>query len=251
MSIRTVIVDDEPLSRDRMLALLAEEPDIEVIAQCDDGEAAIATIARTNPDLVFLDVQMPEKNGFEVLQEVPQAPAVIFVTAYDQYALQAFEVHALDFLLKPFDRKRLRNAVERAREQILRQRTGELRERLAALLDDLKGNEDRYVDRLVVKADGRVFFIKVDEVDWVEAAANYVRLHTRSGSHLIRETMTTIEARLDPKKFLRIHRSAIVRIDAIQELQPLFHGDYAVLLRSGKRLAASRGYRDRLNHLLA
>ena len=249
-TIRTLVVDDEPLARDKIKGFLSEEPDIELVAECDNGLSAVNAIREKNPDLVFLDVQMPELNGFGVLKEVgdDEAPAVIFVTAFDQYALQAFEVHAMDFLLKPFDRSRFRTAVERARTQIVGQQTGHLRDRLSALLEDL---EDRkFLDRMVVKARGRVYFLKVDDIDWIEAAANYVKLHTGAESHTIRETMTNLEEHLDPQKFMRIHRSTIINIDRIEELRQLFHGDYAVVLKGGKSLAVSRGYRDKLNTLL-
>ncbi len=249
-SIRTVVVDDEPLARDKIVGFLSEEPDIEVVGQADNGLTAVDVIRQHHPDLVFLDVQMPELNGFGVLKEVgsEEAPAVIFVTAFDQYALQAFEVHALDFLLKPFDRARFRSAVERARSQIVGDRSGSLRARLSALLEDLE--DKKYLDRMVVKRSGRVYFIKVDDVDYIEAAANYVRLHTGDDGHTVRETMTRLEERLDPEKFMRIHRSTIVNIDRIEELRQLFHGDYAVVLRGGKNLAVSRSYRDRINTLL-
>lgn len=251
MSIKTLVVDDEPLAREKIVSFLSDEPDIEIVGECDSGRSALNAIERYSPDLLFLDIQMPEMDGFGVLREIgtEKTPAVVFVTAYDQYALQAFEVHAMDFLLKPFDRIRLKTALERARAQILRQRTGDLRERLAALLEDLE-DEEQFLDRLVVKSSGRVFFLKVDDVDWVEAAANYVRLHTGEDSYLVRETMTRLEKKLDPQKFLRIHRSTIVNIDCIQELQQMFHGDYAVVLKGGKSLAVSRGYRDKLNQLL-
>jgi len=251
MTIRALVVDDEPLAREKILSFLADEPDIEVVGECETGTSAIAAIERDTPDLVFLDIQMPELNGFGILKKLGSTPlpAVIFVTAYDQYALQAFDVHALDFLLKPFDRQRLQIALDKARRQILNQRTGELRDRLQALLEDLQG-EPQYLERMVVKSSGRVFFIKVDDVDWFEAAANYVRLHLGNESHLVRETMATLERKLDPQRFMRIHRSTIVRIEAILELRQLFHGDYAVVLRSGKSLPVSRGYRDKLNQLL-
>ncbi len=250
-SIRTLVVDDEPLARDKIIGFLTEEPDIELIAECDNGLSAVDAIREHDPDLVFLDVQMPELNGFGVLKEIGSeaAPAVIFVTAYDQYALQAFDVHAMDFLLKPFDRSRLRTAVQRARSQILGHQTGQLRDRLNALLEDLE-DKDKYLDRLVVKAKGRVYFLRVEDIDWIEAAANYVKLHAGPEGHIVRETMTNLEQRLDPAKFMRIHRSTIVNIDRIEELRQLFHGDYAVVLKGGKSLAVSRGYRDKLNALL-
>ncbi len=250
MKIDTLIVDDEPLARDRVKRFLRDEHDIRIIGECGNGREAVAAIRERKPDLVFLDIQMPEKNGFEVVKALDERtmPAVIFVTAYDQYALQAFDVHALDYLLKPFNRERLHKAVSHARDQIETRRIGNLDERLASLIKDLK-SEKKHLERLVVKSVGRVFFLKVDEIDWIEAAGNYVKLHAGREAHMIRETMNGIEAKLDPDKFLRIHRSTVVNIDRIKELHPMFSGDYAVILRNGTELALSRNYRERLLEL--
>lgn len=250
MKINTLIVDDEPLARDRVRRFLRDEHDIHIIGECGNGQEAVKAINEQRPDLVFLDIQMPEKNGFEVVKSLDEKamPAVIFVTAYDQYAIQAFDVHALDYLLKPFNRERLHKAVEHARSQIETKRIGQLDERLASLIKDLK-TEKKYLERLVVKSVGRVFFLKVDDIDYIEAAGNYVKLHTGRESHMIRETMNGIEAKLDPDKFFRIHRSTVVNIDRIKELHPMFSGDYAVILRSGTELALSRNYRERLLEL--
>jgi two-component system LytT family response regulator len=249
--IRTLVVDDEPLARERLTALLAGEPDIEVVGQCRDGEEAITSIIDQTPDLVFLDVQMPQLNGFEVIEAVgsERMPLVIFVTAYDQHALRAFQVRALDYLLKPFDRERFSEALQRARKQIERDETGDLGRRLLALVKDLRKDQPR-ADRLVVKSGGRLFFLRADEIDWVEAAGNYVRLHVGPTAHLLRETMNAIEGRLDPEKFFRIHRSRIVNMERIQELQPWLNGEYSVLLRTGTRLTLSRGYREKLQDRL-
>lgn len=250
MKINTLIVDDEPLARDRVKRFLRDESDIRIIGECGNGKEAVAAIKEQKPDLVFLDIQMPEKNGFEVVKALDEQhmPSVIFVTAYDQYALQAFDVHALDYLLKPFNRERLHKAVSHARDQIETKRIGNLDERLSSLIADLRG-EKKYLERLVVKSVGRVFFLKVDEIDWIEAAGNYVKLHTGREAHMIRETMNGIEGKLDPDKFLRIHRSTVVNIDRIKELHPMFSGDYAVILRNGTELALSRNYRERLLEL--
>lgn len=250
MPIRTLIVDDEPLARERIKRFLRDESDIEIIGENGNGKDAIAEIRDKKPDLVFLDIQMPEKTGFEAIRSLAgrEMPVIIFVTAYDQYALQAFEVHALDYLLKPFTRERILRAVSRAREQIDSKRLGKLDERLVSLIADLK-TDKKYLERLVVKSVGRVFFLKTDEIDWIEAAGNYVKLHVGRESHMIRETMNGIEAKLDPDKFLRIHRSTIVHIDRIKELHPMFSGDYVVLLRDGNELALSRNYRDRILEL--
>jgi two-component system LytT family response regulator len=250
MKIKTLIVDDEPLARDRVKRFLRDEADVEIVGECGNGVEALAAIREQKPDLVFLDIQMPEKNGFEVVRALnaKTLPTVIFVTAYDQYALQAFDVHALDYLLKPFNRERIHRAVARAREHIEHKNLGNLDERLASLIADLRG-EKKYLDRLVVKAVGRVFFLKTDEIEWIEAAGNYVKLHVGRDSHMIRETMNGIEAKLDPEKFLRIHRSTVVHIDCIKELHPMFSGDYAVILRNGTELALSRNYRERFLEL--
>ena len=250
MTINTLIVDDEPLARDRIKRFLRDEEGIRLIGECKNGTEAIVAINREDPDLVFLDIQMPEKTGFDVIKalDAGRMPTIIFVTAYDQYALQAFDVHALDYLLKPFNRERIKRAVARAREHIDHKRMGNIDERLNALIADIRG-ERKYLDRLVVKAVGRVFFLKTDEIDWIEAAGNYVKLHVGRDSHMIRETMNGIESKLDPAKFLRIHRSTVVNIDRIKELHPMFSGDYAVILRNGTELALSRNYRERFTEL--
>lgn len=250
--IRTLIVDDEPLARERLTSLLSAEADIEVVGQCRDGEEAATAIVDQAPDLVFLDVQMPAMNGFEVIDAVgsEKMPLVIFVTAYDQHALKAFQVRALDYLLKPFDRERFQQALQRARAHIQRDETGDLGRRLLALVKDLRRDQPK-TDRLVVKSGGRLFFLRAEEIDWIEASGNYVRLHVGPTSHLLRETMNAIEARLDPEKFFRIHRSRIVNMERIQEMQPWLNGEYAVLLRTGTRLTLSRGYREKLQDRLA
>ena len=250
--IRTLVVDDEPLARERLTNLLSAEPDIEVVGQCRDGEEAATAIVDHTPDLVFLDVQMPSMNGFEVIDAVgsEKMPLVIFVTAYDQHALKAFQVRALDYLLKPFDRERFQEALQRARTYIQRDETGDIGRRLLALVKDLRRDQPK-TDRLVVKSGGRLFFLRTDEIDWIEAAGNYVRLHVGPVSHPLRETMNAIESRLDPEKFFRIHRSRIVNMERIQEMQPWLNGEYAVLLRTGTRLTLSRGYREKLQDRLA
>jgi two-component system, LytTR family, response regulator len=251
MKIRTLIVDDEPLARDRLRKLLEEEADVELIGECANGLEAVAAIKKDNPDLVFLDVQMPELDGFGVLSRLgaDKMPAVVFVTAHDRFALQAFEVHALDYLLKPFDKQRFQKALRRGLDHLKRDQTGELKDRLSALLGDLKADA-RFPERMAVKSGGRVIFLKIDDIDWVEAADNYVSLHIGAESHLHRETMSALEERLPPNKFLRISRSTIVNVDRIKELQPLFHGEYAVILRNGTRLTLSRSHRDKLNQLI-
>ena len=249
--IRTLIVDDKPLARARLAQLLGAEAEISLVGECANGLEAVDAIVKESPDLVFLDVQMPELDGFGVLAELGDArmPAVIFVTAYDQFALKAFEVHAVDYLLKPFDRERFQTALRRALDKIKQEQQGELSQRLSSLLADLRP-ESKSPDRLVVKSNGRVMFLKTEDLDWVEAADNYVSLHVGSETHLLRETMAAMEGRLPAEKFFRISRSTIVNVERIKELQPLFHGEYVVILRNGTKLTLSRTYRDRLNQLL-
>jgi len=223
---------------------------VQIAGEAPDGRRAVTAIRKQRPDLVLLDVQMPEVDGFGVLEAVGAArmPEVIFVTAYDQYALRAFDVHALDYLLKPFDRERFARAMTRAKTR-LREKGEPLGPRLAALLDALE-KRTPHLERLVIRAAGRVVFLRAGEVDWIEAAGNYARLHVRGEEHLLRETMSALEARLDPQKFRRIHRSTIVQVERIQELRADFHGDYEVLLRNGTRLTLSRTFREKLRDLL-
>ncbi len=249
--IRTLVVDDEPIARERIMSLLQQENDVEVVGECSDGVQAVSAIQQQSPDLVFLDVQMPGTDGFGVIQNIgaDRMPTVVFVTAYDEYALKAFEVHALDYLLKPFGKDRFQETLKHAREHLDRRRAGDLGRRLLALVQDLKPETQRR-DRLVVKSGGRVFFLRTDEIDWIEAAGNYVRLHLGEESHLFRETMNGMEGRLDSRRFVRIHRSRIVNTERIKELQPWFNGEYVVILRNGTRLTLSRGYREKLQEQL-
>lgn len=251
--IRTVIVDDEPLAREGVRMMLEADSEISIVAECAGGREALAAISEQKPDLIFLDVQMPEMGGFEVLEAVgaEQSPQVIFVTAYDKYALQAFEAHALDYLLKPFTVKRFNEALSRAKTQIQNQQSGELNRKLAILLEDLNPPA-KYLERIVVKNAGRVSFVSVEEISWIEAAETYVRFHAEGGgkSYLIRGAISRLETQLDPSRFLRIHRSIIVSIKHIKEMQPLFHGDYEIVLKDGAKLTSSRSYRDKLQSLL-
>ncbi len=249
--IRAIIVDDEPLGRERIRTLLADDPDIEIVGESSDGRRAVASIAKLKPGLLFLDVQMPEMDGFEVLESIASAemPVVIFVTAYDKYAVKAFQVHAFDYLLKSFDRDRFKEAVRRAKTEIAKGRDRRLDERLASLLEDLQERRPM-PERLVVRSGGRILFLRIEEIDWIEAADNYVSLHVGRDSHLLRGTMASIEERLDSRKFLRIHRSTIVNLDRVLELSPLFHGDYAVRLRDGTNLTLSRSCREKLQEPL-
>ncbi len=245
LAIRTIVVDDEPLAREKLRGFLEAESDFEVVAECRDGAEAVETIEREKPDLVFLDVQMPELSGFEVLEQLdPESfPTVIFVTAYDQYALKAFEVHAVDYLLKPFDRERFQETLGRVRE---RRELGDARAKLQAMLEE----RSRYPDRLEVRTSGRVVLVRLEEVIWIDAAGNYVKIHTTTEALTLRETMARIEERLNPELFLRIHRSTIVNVEHIRELQQQFHGDYVVVLKNGQRLTLSRSYREKMQELL-
>ena len=252
--LRALIVDDEPLARDNVRLALEKELDVEVIAECADGESAIEAIRELEPDVVFLDVQMPGTGGFDVVHEIgpEEMPAVVFVTAFDEHALRAFEVHALDYVLKPFDDERFSDAVEHARRTLRMRRDEEsFRRGLSALMTDVHGGQDgsgrpRFASRLMVRLRDRIHFVRTEDVDWFEAAGNYVRLHTGDRSHLIRSTMSAIEERLDPQQFVRIHRSTIVNVDRIKEIQPWAGGDYLAILKSGQQLRISRGYRDAL-----
>jgi two-component system LytT family response regulator len=249
--VRTLIVDDEPLAREGVRMLLEEDAEIAIIGESADGREAIKAIAEQMPDLVFLDVQMPEMTGFDVLAAVgaERLPAVIFVTAYDNYALAAFEVHALDYLLKPFTRGRFLKALERAKARLRQTGDDNLSRRLAALLQDVSPGE-KYLERIVIKEAGRVTFLGVGEIDWIEAADTYVRLHVGGKSYLIRGTMGGLEAKLDPAKFLRVQRSAIVNLSRIKELHPLFHGEYVITLRDDTQITSGRSYRGKLRPLL-
>jgi len=247
--IRIVIIDDEAPARTRIRQLLKDEHEFDLVGEYVNGRQAVDGIQRDKPDLAFLDVQMPRVNGFDVCEGVRAAgapmPLVIFVTAYDQYALQAFEVHAIDYLLKPFDRARFQKALKHVREQL----RSPLDQRLAALLEDLRPGF-RKPDRLVFKEDGRVVFVRVEMIDWFEADGNYVRLHAGDDTHYFRETLAGLEAQLPADKFLRISRSAIVNLDRVKELQPMFYGDYSVILQTGAKLTLSRNFRARLEKLL-
>jgi two-component system LytT family response regulator len=247
--IRVLIVDDEPIARRGVRLQLKGDPEVEIIGECANGLEAVAAIRKLAPDLVFLDVQMPEMDGFEVIEAVgvERMPRVIFVTAYDQYTLRAFEVHALDYLLKPFDRDRFLKALNHARSSLER---GEFNRQLIRLLDDRLAAR-KPIERLVIKSGGRIYFLNVEEVDWIEAADNYVELHVGSESHLLRETISGLAAKLDPARFLRIRHSTIVNIERVKELRPLFRGEYLIVLRDGTELTSSRRYRKNLDAILA
>jgi len=248
--IRALIVDDERLARERLRQLLAHEPDIEIIGECATGHQALETFRHDVPDLVFLDVQMPELDGFGLIEALPpahQCPIIVFVTAYDEYALRAFEVGAVDYLLKPFDQERLHKTLERVRE---RAREGDRRLDDRMLAETLNRLRAPRVDRLAVRDGPHLKVVRTDTIDWVEAADNYVILHCGSTTHILRETMNALESTLDPVSFVRIHRSTIVNLDRIKELQPWFRGDYRVILQDGTVLTMSRTFKDRVQSRL-
>lgn len=252
MTIRTLIVDDEPLARSKIRTFLETEADFEVVGECGSGTEAITAIGKRTPDLVFLDVQMPELDGFSVIEAIgtTQMPTTVFVTAFDQYAVKAFDFHAVDYLLKPFDRARFREALSQIRQQVERTDTTILNRQLATLLEDLK-QADRFAERLAVKTSSGVSFLRIDEIHWIDAAGNYVRLNTQTGdSHLLRETLTALEKRLDPRRFVRVHRSTIVNVEHIREIRAQSHGEHLILMETGQRLTLSRSYRDKVHDLI-
>ena len=251
LKIRALIIDDESLARDRLRKMLAGQTEIDVLGEASDGAAGVDAIRKLKPDLVFLDVQMPELDGFGVLAAIGPAhlPTVVFVTAYDQFALRAFEVHAVDYLLKPYDQDRFDTALNRAVERIRQKQSGDLSQRLTSLLAEVKP-AGRAVERLAIKSSGKVVVIKVEDIDWLESADNYVVLHVGHETHMHRETMNSMESQLPPAKFMRISRSTIVNVDRIKELQPLFHGEYAVILHGGAKVTLSRTHRDKLDNLM-
>ena len=245
MNVTTVIAEDEPLLREELAEQLVKLwPEVEIVGKASDGIEALRLLVMQKPDIVFLDIQMPELGGFEVLEsfDAQTPPYIIFVTAYDQYAVRAFEVHAFDYLLKPFDRERFDAAWQRVKEQIKRDHSGERDRHILALLEELKSGP-RHLERLVIKNGGRVFFLNVQDVHCIESEGNYVRVYDNQKGYLLRETITSLEEQLDPKQFRRIHRSAIVKIDRIKEMQPWFHGEYRIIMENGKQLTLSRNYR--------
>ena len=247
MSLRVLVVDDEPLARDKLKVFLQRHPQLELVGEAGDGIEAVETINRLKPDLVLLDIQMPELDGLEVVSALAQdpPPQIIFVTAFDQYAVKAFELGAVDYLLKPVAPDRFDLAISRAIVNHRDAKPEELAERLSRVLEAMAPGRPR-LERFLVKERDRSRFVALAEVDWIETAGNYLKLHTRQESHLIRATMTEVEARLDPKAFARIHRTTIVNLARVKYLEPWSHGDQRVVLECGERLTLSRRYRDRL-----
>lgn len=260
-AIRAMVVDDEPLAREGLRVLLEKDDEVEFVGECGDGREAVREIRRVDPDLVFLDIQMPEMDGFDVLEALDEdeLPVVVFVTAYDEFAIRAFEVHALDYLLKPYDDERFFRALERVKAEVKHRRDTEFTDRLAALMEnrtewppEAGGEEGRPgpQDRIMIRSSGRIQFVNVGEIDWIEAAGDYVRLHTGERSHLLRETMKAMEERLDPERFVRVHRSTIVKLDYVREVRASESGQYDVVLHDGTRRSLSRSGRERLEEAL-
>lgn len=254
---RVLVVDDEPLARERIVRLLTGRPPVREVIEATDGPSAIEAIRTRKPDLMFLDVQMPGVDGFGVLRAVglEKLPATVFVTAFDAHALRAFEVHAVDYLLKPYDTDRFWAAFRRATETVAMRSVLGAGRKLASLLSDMDEGRPtveqvvepaRHIERIAVRADGRIFFVRPSEVDWCESAGNYVKLHVGRVVHVIRETLSNLEERLDPSAFIRIHRRLIVNVDRIHELQPWFGGDQIVILKDGSRLRLSRTFREKV-----
>lgn len=247
---RVLIVDDEPLARDRIREMLSSDCEIQIIGEARNGREAIEAITADAPDIVFLDVQMSDMDGFEVLKalRVEPMPMIIFVTAYDQHAVRAFDVHAIDYLMKPFDRKRFAKALDHAKEQIKRPTTGD-GGRILRLLEELKAGA-RYLERFAIKTGEKILFVRAEDVDSIEAEGNYVRLNLADSSHLLRETINSIESQIDPRTFVRIHRSTIVNMNRVKELQTWARGEYRVVLHNGASHTLSRGYREHFNKFL-
>jgi two-component system, LytTR family, response regulator len=247
--LRVLIVDDEPLGRERIRNALSSDKRIDIVGECADGRSAVEVIRTSAPDLVLLDIQMPEFDGFQVIEEVGPArmPKVVFVTAYDEYAVRAFEVNALDYVLKPVDPERLSAAVGRA--LAVQPDAASTEQRLQAMLGEL-GRTQRFAPRIVVHEEGGAFFLPTKDIDWIEAAGNYVRIHSRGKQHMMRESLKNLEARLDPQQFVRVHRSAVVNLDSVARVEPWFRGEYRIVLNDGNRLTSSRAYGHAFRSLL-
>jgi len=250
--ISVVIIDDEQLARTRIRRLLQVDDDIEIVAECSDGLAAVETLNELKPDLVFLDVQMPEMNGFEVLENLDYSPMplIIFATAYDKYAIKAFDVHAIDYLLKPFDDDRFADSLNLAKEKIGSAERDKLTQNIFSLLGDSNKTVNEFIDRLVVKTDGRMFFVKTNDIIRIKAAGKHLEIKTQDKNHLIRKTMNEIETKLNPDQFIRIHRSAIINIDHIKEIQYWYKNEYIFIMSNNEKIASSSSYRKNLEKVL-
>jgi two-component system LytT family response regulator len=252
-TIRVAIADDEPLARERVRSMLEGRDRYAIVAECHDGVEAVAALAEHDIDLLFLDVQMPGLDGFQILESVgtTRLPIIVFVTAFNDYALRAFSVSALDYLLKPFDRERFEQTLARVEERLASRQQTEISAELREFLHTLSTTAPlNHVARFPVRANGEIYFVRVDDVDWIDAEGNYVALHAAGRRHLVRDTIKSLESRLDPAKFVRVHRSAIINVDRLRKLQPYFHGEYVITLQDGTTLTSSRTYSDRLRALL-
>lgn len=251
MPLTVLIVDDEPLAREGLRMLLADDPEIAAVQDAKNGSEAVQRVREERPDLVFLDVQMPEMDGFSVIREIgpEQMPAVVFVTAHDQYAIRAFEINAIDYLLKPVTGGRFAQSLARAKVR-LRSSEPDQQNQILSLLETI-ASPSRHLNRIAVLSAGKTSFLYVKDVDWIRAAENYVELHVAQASHLLHVTMNTLEKSLDPEIFVRIHRSLIVNLRRIKEVQPMSHGEYMLLLHNGARLQSGRTYHERIKALIA
>lgn len=260
--IRTIIIDDEPLAREKIRTFLEAEDDIEVIGECKNSTEAIASIKDLKPHLIFLDIKMPGMNGFEMLENLNLKilPAIIFTTAYDKYALKAFEVHALDYLLKPFDRDRFQLTLNRARKHLSSKQIEDNNNKILEALNDLKerkveekevSKSDKYLEKIVIKTSDKIYFMKTSELEWLEASGNYIKLFANGASHLTRDTMNAMEKKLNPEKFVRIHRSVIINSDFIKELKPWFNGEYEVYMKNKTKFISGRTYKSNIEKLLS
>jgi two-component system, LytTR family, response regulator len=249
--IRALIIDDEPLPRERIRTLLAERRDVEVIGECRDGQEAVNAILAERPDLVFLDIQMPELDGFEVIKAISNEfmPAIVFVTSFDEYAIRAFEVNAIDYLLKPINAARFEESVLRAIDRLTQSNVRESERKLLDFIELLRA-EHQHVTRFVVRSGSRLSFVRASNVDWIDAADNYVRLHVGGREHFLRDTLKSVEIQLDPEIFVRVHRSVIINLDRVESVEPYSHGEYVVTMKDGAKLTTSRSYSERLRLLL-
>lgn len=250
-NITAIIVDDEPLARHGLHDILVEEKDITVVAESKDGEEAVRHIRKYSPDVVFLDIQMPESNGFEVLDAIPKEtmPLIIFVTAYDEFAVKAFSENALDYILKPFDSERVHSALHRVRTMLQMKERADYSKKILEIVKHYQSSQ-KYIDRIPIRNAGKISFVSVEDIIWIDAAADYINLHTSFGTSTIRESIGAMEEQLDPSKFIRIHRSTIVNLLFIRELRPMDHGEYTALLRQGTILTVSRTYKKRLASMI-
>jgi two-component system LytT family response regulator len=252
--IDAIVVDDEPHARTLLRVMLAEHPDVDVVGEYGTGTEALAAIRRDAPDLVLLDIQMPGLTGIEVAEAIAQAPdplpSIVFVTAYDEYAIQAFEIHAVDYLLKPVDPARLERALERVRARVSAPLAGDQLERLQRMLDAFAARERR-TERIAIRVGERTYLQRTDEIEWVEAEGKHMKIHVGGKSYAMRETMRNVETRLDPTRFIRVSRSAMVNLDHVREIQPWFNGDFVLILRSGTEVTTTRAYRDQLREVIA